>query len=61
MDNIITNVVFHNDPACDYGDGEGVYSIFVYAENKKINLVTFEGSDGNGYYGTGYYVTVRKP
>ncbi len=61
VDNIITNVVFHNDPACDYGDGEGVYSIFVYANNKKINLVTFEGSDGNGYYGTGYYVTVRKP
>ena len=61
VDNIITKVVFHNYHAWDYGDGEGVYSIFVYADNKKINLVTFEGSDGNGYYGTGYYVTVRKP
>ena len=61
VDNIITNVEFHNAPASDHGDGEGVYSIFVYTDNKKINLVTFEGSDGDGYYGTGYYITVRKP
>lgn len=44
----------------DTGD-EGRYRIFVYAENQKINLATFEGSDGNGYYGTGYYVLVRRP
>ena len=61
MDNIITNVEFYNDPASDYTGGDGNYSIFVFADNKKINLATFEGSDGNGYYGTGYYVTVRKP
>ena len=61
VDNIITNVEFYNDPASDYTGGEGNYSIFVFADNKKINLATFEGSDGNGYYGTGYYVTVRKP
>ena len=57
VDNIITNVVFHNDPQEDNGE----YSIFVFADNKKINLATFEGHDGNGYYGTGYYITVRKP
>ena len=57
VDNIITNVVFHNDPQEDKGE----YSIFVFADNKKINLATFEGHDGNGYYGTGYYITVRKP
>lgn len=61
VDNIITNVEFYNDPASDYTGGDGNYSIFVFADNKKINLATFEGSDGNGYYGTGYYVTVRKP
>lgn len=61
VDNIITDVEFYNDPASDYTGGDGNYSIFVFADNKKINLATFEGSDGNGYYGTGYYVTVRKP
>ena len=61
VDNIITKVEFYNDPAEDGGNGEGVYSIFVFADNQKINLATFVGSDGNGYYGTGYYITVRKP
>ena len=61
VDNIITNVVFHNDPAADPQEDKGEYSIFVFADNKKINLATFEGHDGNGYYGTGYYITVRKP
>ena len=61
VDNIITNVVFHNDPAADPQEDMGEYSIFVFADNKKINLATFEGHDGNGYYGTGYYITVRKP
>lgn len=59
--NIITNVEVQSDPAGDgYGDAEGVYRIFVYAENRKINLATFEGSDGNGYYGTGFHLTVRR-
>ena len=61
VDNIITNVVFHNDPAADPQEDKGEYSIFVFADNKKINLATFEGHDGNGYYDTGYYITVRKP
>ena len=61
VDNIITKVEFYNNPASDYSGGEGVYSIFVFVDNKKINLATFEGSDGNGYYGSGYYITVRKP
>ena len=61
VDNIITNVVFHNDPAAYPQEDKGEYSIFVFADNKKINLATFEGHDGNGYYGTGYYITVRKP
>lgn len=58
-DNVITNVELFNSPDSEYGDGgEGVYKIFVYADNEKINLATFEGTDGNGYYGTGYSITV---
>lgn len=53
VDNIITNVELLDDP-----DGEGAYRIFVFADNKRINLATFEGSDGNGYYGTGYSIKV---
>lgn len=40
---------------------EGHYRIFVLAEDKRINLATFTGSDGNGYYGTGYHILVRHP
>jgi hypothetical protein len=62
VDHIITAVSFINDPASEYEpSGEGVYQIFVYADNVKVNLVTFEGSDGNGYYGTGYHIKVRRP
>lgn len=64
IDNIITHVEFVDHPSGDYYDEEcdsedcGTYKIFVYAENKKINLATFEGTDGNGYYGTGYSIEV---
>lgn len=57
-DNIITNVEFHDSPTDDSGVGEGVYEIFIYADNRRINLARFEGDDGNGYYGTGYTVRV---
>lgn len=62
-DNIITAVEFVNDPGGDdyEGDHEGVYEIFVFADNQKINLATFCGTDGNGYYGTGYSIHVQKP
>lgn len=59
VDNIITKVELFNDPGGDgYSSYEGVYKIFVYANHERINLATFEGSDGNGYYGTGYNITV---
>jgi hypothetical protein len=58
-DNVITNVELVNSPCGDGQDGDGTYRIFVYADNRKINLATFEGSDGNGYYGTGYTIEVR--
>jgi len=61
VDNIITNVEFEDSPGGDYEEGDGTYKIFVYADNTRINLATFEGSDGNGYYGTGYSITVERP
>lgn len=39
----------------------GYYRIFVFAEHQQINLMQFEGSDGNGYYGTGFEILVRSP
>jgi hypothetical protein len=57
IDNVITNVVFADQP----DDVDGQYAIFVYAGHGAINLATFEGGDGNGYYGTGYYINVKRP
>ena len=59
VDNIITKVEFVDSPGGDYANNyEGHYKIFVFADNQKINLATFTGSDGNGYYGTGYEIHV---
>lgn len=72
VDNVITNVEVEEQPNGDYlpcpecgeegcfdhyGLG-GSYRIFVFAEDRRINLASFEGSDGNGYYGTGWWLTV---
>lgn len=75
VDNIITRVDFDYHPAGDDDpwDGpneakvcnpeqeeyEGHYRIFVFAEERRINLMQFDGSDGNGYYGTGFELLVR--
>lgn len=59
VDNIITKVKFVDESDGDGRSGSGFYAIFVYAANKRINLARFEGSDGNGYYGTGYTVSVN--
>lgn len=66
VDNIITSVTFLNRPDGDdhpLADHPGLYKIFIFAENHvlKLPLASFEGSDGNGYYGTGYTVYVRHP
>lgn len=39
-------------------DGENAYryTLYVYAENKRIAAAVVEGDDGNGYYGTGYRI-----
>lgn len=62
-ENIITSARVHCDPDEDYADrtGEGVYQIFVFTGADEINVASFEGSDGNGYYGTGFSLTVVRP
>jgi hypothetical protein len=60
VDNVITKVEFEDSPSGDDEEGEGFYKIFVFADNERINLATFEGSDGNGYYGTGYAIHVTE-
>ena len=55
---VVTNVEFEEPDDDKWGDKTGCYRIFVYTENKKIKLAEFEGSDGNGYYGTGYWIEV---
>lgn len=61
VNNIITGAYVHADPdEDDARDAAGVYQIFVFADAKAINVAEFRGSDGNGYYGTGFSLTVRK-
>lgn len=59
IENIITRVELDatDNPDDDYADQS--YRIYVYAGDQKVNLVQVDGSDGNGYYGTGYEIRVR--
>lgn len=57
VDNIITAARVEFDRA----DGEDAYRIFVVADAVKINVAEFVGSDGNGYYGTGFELHVVRP
>lgn len=59
-DNVIMRVsVVQSDASDDWGDKR--YDLFVYAENGDIgSVVTVSGSDGNGYYGTGFAIRVRR-
>lgn len=65
-DNIITNVEIDEHPSGDgfeeneEEDEGGYYRIFVYAENRRIRLASFDGSDENGYYGTGWWLAVSE-
>lgn len=63
VDNVITSARVEAKPDNDYSDSteDGTYRIFVFAENQEINVAEFVGSDGNGYYGTGFSLTVVRP
>jgi hypothetical protein len=60
IENVITRVELAREDTDEYGE-DAIYRIFVYAGNQQVTLVEVAGSDGNGYYGTGYEVVVRRP
>lgn len=67
VENVITDVkLLESNEAFSeaHSNADKIYSIFVYTagfnhnqENRKT-LLTIEGSDGNGFYGTGYTLHV---
>lgn len=66
VNNAITNVEFVND--CEDRDYEDYddeyyqhYRIFVIADGMTTELLDVYGTDGNGYYGTGYKIDVYLP
>lgn len=64
IDNVITAVTITSrnvsPDAEDWDEVSLAYEVFVVAGDKRINLFTVEGDDGNGYYGTGYVILVRE-
>lgn len=63
VDNIITAARVEcapsgDDYSSDSYETEGAYRIFVVADAVEINVAEFVGSDGNGYYGTGFELYV---
>lgn len=42
-------------------DDPHTYRIFVLAADRRIKLAEVTGDDGNGYYGTGYWIEVNAP
>lgn len=59
VNNAITNVEFVEefDDDCYYEH----YKIFVIADGMTTELLDVYGTDGNGYYGTGYTIDVYLP
>ena len=58
-DNIIMNVEVVDEVKNDGWEEDHTYKIFVYTEHEAIAAVEIEGSDGNGYYGTGFWIGVK--
>jgi hypothetical protein len=60
--NGIMNVeVVDETDGSDRYEPDRTYRIFVLAQDQRFELAAFEGNDGNGYYGTGFWFTVVKP
>lgn len=66
VDNVINNVEVVEAPAGDneckqckkyYCEHTGFYRIYVFADARTL-LASFEGDDGNGYYGTGWWLQI---
>lgn len=68
-DNVITRaeVAVGPQPGVDEdGDEWGEYTeafrytLFVYTEHQQTALAVIDGDDGNGYYGTGFEIVVKR-
>lgn len=60
--NGITNVEIVREEAADGSyEPDKTYRIFVLAQDQRFELAAFEGNDGNGYYGTGFWFTMVAP
>lgn len=42
----------------EYSDA--IYTLFVIVDDERLPLAEFKGNDGNGYYGSGFHVTVTR-
>jgi hypothetical protein len=61
VDNIITDVrltVESDASRYEYDEPDQRYRIYVVADATEINVMSVDGNDGNGYYGTGYELIV---
>lgn len=56
-DNAITNVELVEELSGEW-IGDLAFKIYIYSEDKKTTLLSYEGYD-NGYYGIGYSVEVQ--
>lgn len=59
--NAITNVEFVRDDYEEKHEYFTSYKIFVIADGLQTEILDVYGTDGNGYYGTGYEVQVYVP
>lgn len=54
--NVITNIeVKYTEYGCDYDE----FTMFVYYEDNTINQLKGDDGYGNGYYGGGFYITIK--
>lgn len=60
-DNAIMNVEFVEEEDQEPYSYSGSYKVFVLAADRRIKLWEVSGDDGNGYYGSGYWINVRFP
>lgn len=49
-----------NKKYCTDEEHGGYYKIFVVTTDERVTLASFVGSDGSGYYGTGWWMYVEK-
>lgn len=58
FDNVITDAEIKVTDL-DKWDDEKLYQLFVYSGGISTSVADIRGNDGNGYYGTGFVITVK--